>query len=387
LAGPVRHDRSPLSHNEFETFATNLLKQVFKGPATATRNKPPSRARLAVESPKDRVTPSIRRTNVKQLLELALAALLFAGRAGTTSAPAAPPPAQEARDQFRAACVTYVQECERDLAQQLNLLRTGSTSEGQVDSARLELAAARHELALSEGRPGAAADQVRLIVAIREGERDRLATLWGPGAGSKVEVLAAQRRLANARYRLSEELDEPEEVSRHLQGIIDRSQVEARLMQAQAERGVASPGDAAVALRRLAYARYLLAKGAGNTAEAAKQLRTVVEVREQDYERARRLHTRKAAPAQYVDAARVRVLEVQLRLAVLEERADAAREHLAAIIALRQGMMRRLDESPAGRRAAVVRLRWELAQAHSLMAQASEGQTPPAYNPMYELDE
>ena len=298
----------------------------------------------------------------------------------------APPPARKERGQFQAACVALVRACDGELAEQVKLLRAGAATEGEVDVVRLALAGARQELALVEGRPAAAVEQSRALVAIRERELDRLLKLPGRGDVGAVEALAARRQVANARRWLAREERSPGGAARHLREVIELCDAEVRALQTLARRGIAVPEEVDAGRRRLAYARYRLAREEGRAEGAAEQLRITVQLREQDLKRTRQVDDGTAEAAQDVDWHHVLLLEARQRQAVFAGDAPAAREHLGRRLAVLERMSRRQREVLPADRVLRASLEYQLALVRYQLALASEGVPLVDGDPLYELD-
>ncbi len=311
---------------------------------------------------------------------------LFFGRPWPISSPpGTPPTVEKERERLKTACATFVKECEDQLAQEVKLQRAGSTGESEVDDARFALAEARRDLAQAESQREAVIEQSRVLVAIRERERDRLLTLPGGGDVGAVEVLAARRRLSNAREWLARDEDASEDVARYLREIIDVCEAELKAVEALVVRGSASSGDVDDCRRRLAYARYRLAREEGRTGEAVEQLHITVEARERDLKRKQQL-CGSAAAAQDVDWHHVLLLEARQRLAVVEGNAPAAREHLGRIVAVLERTSQRLRDVFTSDRMLLAYSEYHLALAHYRLALASRDVALSEPDRLYELD-
>ena len=84
---------------------------------------------------------------------------------------------------------------EEMLTRELNLLKSGGSSEGKVDIARVVLAKYRYDLALQEGNHELQHEQNRIILEIREREMKRWQQLADHGHASELETTEAQLQL------------------------------------------------------------------------------------------------------------------------------------------------------------------------------------------------
>ncbi len=277
----------------------------------------------------------------------------------------------KAREQWRAAAATCVAEREEDLGRELQLLPLGNTSEGEVDDARDDLAAARHELARADGKREAVIEQTRLAVAIRERQLARVLRVPA-NSSSEFERLAARRQLTDARLFLAMEEGASADVTRYLREVNDLCKAEIGPLEALVSGGAASSGDVDWVHRRLAYARFLLAKREGNTGEAEKQLRTTIELCDRYARQVEKASASGAMPVIQLELARVLSLENQFRLARWEGNVAAAREHLGQIPPILDQTCGRLKDSPTPARKYLANWECRLAEARYRVVLASQ---------------
>jgi hypothetical protein len=301
---------------------------------------------------------------MKWLLSMAVSiGLLFGWPQLISLAVAAPPKDLREKEQLKAACLRLAKEYEEQVAEQDRLLRQGATSESEVLRARYDLAATQLDLAALGNKRDAVLEQSRVLVSLRE----RQLNLWlkMPSGDDLVaiEVLAAERRLANARFWLAREEGRGKDVVRYLRDIIDISNRELRALGPLESRGLASSQNVEDARRHIAYARYLLAKQEGKPEEAAKQLRIVADMRELGVARMHHLYKVWAVPARLVDWYRVLLMESQHRLAVVEKKPADARKYLDRIPQLLQHILQELEDIHSTDRLERAGLEYELALA------------------------
>src|SRR5712691_7515076 len=97
------------------------------------------------------------------------------------------------RSQALAAERAFIAKVEEDLAAEEKLLAMKVSTEGDVDRVRVQLAQARHDLALHEDRRDVVREQLRVVVELRQRQLDRLQQARRP----EQELTQARRRLAN----------------------------------------------------------------------------------------------------------------------------------------------------------------------------------------------
>jgi len=321
---------------------------------------------------------------MKWLFYFAVSIGLFFGWQSLVSPSSAAPPASKEKEQLKAACLRLVKEYEEQLAEQDRLFRRGATSESEVERARFDLAEVRHDLADLEAKRDAVLEQSRVLVAIRERQLNLLLKMPSGDDLVAVEVLASRRRLANARFWLAREEGAAKEVVRSLQEIIDISNRELRALEPLVSRGLASSQNIEDARRHAAYARYLFAKQEGQPEEAAKQLRIVVEMRELGVERMHHLYKVWAMPARVVNWYRVLLMESRQRLAVIEGKTADTRKYLGRIPSLLEHILQELEAIHSTDRLERANLEYELALARYQLS--SDKLANSAWDRSYELD-
>jgi DNA repair protein RadC len=292
----------------------------------------------------------------------------------------------DARIQLVVANRAQVAFWERELARTLQLRARRSVGDHEVNVAQINLARARHDLALAERKPRAAlVEQHRVIVNVRQEELKRLQQLRGRGAVSAAEIAAAQRRLASARYRLASTEEKPAAVATQLRQIIAICEQElGRLLKLSRQRG-ASETEVAIGRCRLAYARYRLALAETRTKDVVEQLRLLVSLHQQEFKRLQRLAARRAAAIDEVNDAEARLLEARQRLALAEQKPEEVIAQLRLLVALNEKRLKRALAF-AVEEEEIVSIRWALAHDHDRLVLAGQNMALSADDPAEELE-
>lgn len=238
-----------------------------------------------------------------------------------------------------------VKAFEDRLAAEEQLLRKKISTEGSVDALRVEVAKARHDLALAEDQPRVIKEQRRVLLEIRHRQLERLEKARRPPA----EISIARRRLATAKYLIAQMEGEHEVVLEQLHLIIHLSQQEFDLLQKLGPK-VVSGFEVHAAENRLACAQYLLAMKENKTDDIIPRLRSLAEMLENEWQKMEKLYRQKSAS--FFDEYRsyVRKMNAKLRLANSEMKQEVVLELLDQLIEKHEATLKVVDVKEKDRR-------------------------------------
>jgi hypothetical protein len=323
---------------------------------------------------------------MRSLPFLMMVAILTLLRAGDGASPSSIPPLEDERDRYRAALTDWEGWWAKEVAREQKLLTMGLGSEGDVDKARSYQATVRAELALVERNPEQARSELRTLVQVREREWQRAQTVHRRGTLATKDLRAAERRLANARYRLAGVEGPHTKVAAALQEVLTACAREIKVLRANLPRGTLVDGDVERALCRESYARYRLARLEGRTDDALRELTLMVQLREKEFRRMQHLLGLQAAAPRHVDGADFFLLRAQQRLALARNDREKVLGLLDRLIAVAERLLERELSLPSPNERDVMAFRAEIAYQRWRRALAQDDLTRIEDDPLDELD-
>jgi hypothetical protein len=328
---------------------------------------------------------------MKGIASIAFAAAVSLRAAGPLLAqPAAESTIQASKRQWQAAAREFTSLLDQRLEKLTELQKRHAASDQEVDDWREGLALARREQALARNDPAAAREQLLALIEVRERSVTRAASLHQGDTKATSELNAARRRQANAKYQLAVADGRPEEQAAALRSIIELCEQEANRVDRLKAAGAASSTEADFANHRLAYARFRLYWEGGKMKEALAQLRIDIAVRQYLFDRLKKLYDDGYALRSEFSSARSVLLAGKVRLAVLEDKRDAARDGLREMISGLEETLRLIRIRPQFvDEIAIADLKMMIAAEQFRLALVQDMDTPLGElldNPMYELD-
>jgi hypothetical protein len=269
--------------------------------------------------------------------------LCKAGGQQKLSLPGAPGSVGEEERRFKEALDRLGKDYEAELALRTRLRTQGAMSEADVDEARLGLARVRINQALTEKKAEEVREQHNTVIKIRDRELARMQALQRMSSVSLYELLASQRRLAYARFLLARQEGRSDDAVRELREIVRTCEAELKAMSDL--RGISGAELEWARLLRT-YARYCLARQEGKSDDAVRELRTTVEVGEAMLDRLTKLHRGSTLPLEE-EFNRLLVEFARHRLARAEQKPEEVRSHLREAVKLQEAIETRLRADPA----------------------------------------
>ena len=268
-----------------------------------------------------------------------------AGGQQKTAVPGGPTTAGEETRRFKEALARLEKEYESELATRSKLRDQGAMTEAEVDEVRLDLAWMRRNQGIIENQPETVRVQLKTVIEIRDREWERLQTLQRMAGVGLSELLAAQRRQVVARYDLARHENKFDTAARELREIVRICEDELKVLAAL---GNAVAGrEEAGARYRLAFARYRLARHEGRAEDAVRELRTTVANWEAYLDRLVRSPHASILPVEE-EFIRLEIQFDRYLISVTERNPEGVRKHLREAIAIAETIEKRLQGDPAG---------------------------------------
>lgn len=267
---------------------------------------------------------------------------------------------------------------ERELETELQSRARGLATDWDVDAARVTLAKARHDLALTAGDRAEMRKQLEVVLAAWEREWERVRPAVERGVLSPAEADDARRRLAVARYRLADFDGKKSEAEEQLQLVATNwNRLAQRLTQAHASRAV-SIRDLNLARYEAGCARYVIARTGDRREDIRVEIDRAVTLWEAEAGRVGRLHETGVASHFENFQARHYLATVRLRRSTYEGNREAAAEQLRARIKVAEEALPGLDMTDPFLRRQRPRIEWGRAyDVMSLSRLQREGVFPP----------
>jgi hypothetical protein len=258
-------------------------------------------------------------------------------------------------------------------------------SDDEVAFYRFFIAITRYNLAQLQNDPAEALKQFRVAVVVREGQHDRAKRLCERGGGCDAEMDLAKRQLASARYHVAHLEGNTEEAVKQLDQIQEIARREFERERGLIGRNTGTLSEVEDANYRLIMAHYLQARLKGQEAESMQRLRELYTLTQAALARLRKLERQRAASAEEIDCALLRVLVVQQRLACAEGKPQRAKEIQKLLAGLTAQMLQRALPSAYGIEDETECLKVQAARARYHLVQAQHGILPEC-ELLWELD-
>lgn len=235
-----------------------------------------------------------------------------------------------------------VQVLEDQLQKVERLLTRQLSSEAEVDLVRAELAKARHDVALLENNRAEAVKQLRQLVEIRERELKRYLKTAGR-LSSKRKIFIAQRRLVAARYFLDKIEGKSDDSLSQLQHIVELCKQEVEELTRLRVDGGVSAIELNSARHRLNITQYQLAREQNDVQSIIPQIRSSVELCEQEWEQIKRLKKLDLGSYSAEYFAHCHYLKARIMLAELEKKPNVVINHFNLLISTHEETIPNLE--------------------------------------------
>jgi hypothetical protein len=295
------------------------------------------------------------------------------------------PSLRDAHAEYLTAETAYLRFLQGREAMKAKLRDKQIASEDEVAFYRFLVAMTRHNLAQLQKDRAEALKQLRVAGAVREGQHDRAKRLCERGGGCDAEMDLAKRQLASAQYRVAHLEGNTAEAARQLDQIQEIAQREVERERGLMGRNAGTQSEVEDASYRLIMVRYLQARLKGQEDESMQRLRELYTLTQAALARLRKLERQRAASAEEIDGALLRVLVVQQRLARAEGKPQRAQEIQKLLAGLTVQMLQRALPSAYGIEDETEYLKVEAARARYRLVQAQHGILP-EYEWVWELD-
>lgn len=232
---------------------------------------------------------------------------------------------------------------EKELDTAATHLENNAGSKAEVDEIQIELAKARHDLALVENDKPEIIRQCRLLNEIRLQQLKRAASLAQSGFGSELKLNTAMRRLACARYFLAQVDKTRFSTDKQLQLIVRLCNEELTQLTKRHSDGAASVMEVNRARHRATVAEHHLARTKTDSQSVIAKLRRSVKMSQQDSDEIGRLRKRGFAELTDEYYANNHLLNAKLLLANLERDRNVVLRELDNLIQLHRQTLPQLD--------------------------------------------
>lgn len=233
---------------------------------------------------------------------------------------------------------------DQELRREEKLLQLGYGTPDVVDQLRVYLAKVRHDLALYENKPEVIAEQIRIIIDVRNRDLQRVQRLKQMGIATEIDMVVARRRQESAQLIMAKLVGEEETVVKCLQKVVELGKREVALHQGSPNQGQSS-WDLQNAKGRLRCAQFLLLKAENREERMIPHLRDVLEECETDLARELNLLRMKRSTIQDLYAVRVNLANARIRLANVEQRHDVVLQQLQELITLHETTLAKLERN------------------------------------------
>lgn len=268
-----------------------------------------------------------------------------------------------------------------ELESRSELSEQGHLAEGDVEDVGVDLAVARYNMYLSQGKRRQAAAELNVVVLLYQRELERLVKLAESGAVPEGKVDNARRRLACARHEVAAAAGRRDDALAQLAMVVAVCEREVERLEKLGARRIVPEAEVDEGRRRLALARYTLAREKDEPEVAAEQLRIIASTWKRALERTEKLHQSGAAAKLEVNLARWGMAEARLRLGIVYGKGEVVVEELRTIVALHEARLEMIRETNrlGGYASAAVKedwevsTRWQLASDRRRLEQALAG--------------